>query len=60
MSELEFLTKVKGYMEDCEVALDSEWGDCRECSQLIADNAMPPLYDEVLKRIAEIEQDCQP
>jgi len=51
MDDLEFLTQIKTYIEQMEVAVDGEWGAGRSLEQLVKENEMPELYFEVLNRI---------
>jgi hypothetical protein len=56
MTELEFLTAIKSYVENVEAVMEGEWGSCRSISQLIKDGKMPqPLYSEIIRRIAALE-----
>lgn len=51
MSDEEFLLAVRGYIEGVEETMDSDWGSGRSLDELIAENRMPDLYAEVLRRI---------
>jgi len=55
MNDKEFLLELREYIEDMEVKIDSKWGDGRKLQKLIADNAMPYLYAEVLRRLGEMK-----
>ena len=48
----EFLAAVKTYIEEVEVKIEGEWGSGLPLTDLIAEDRMPMLYAEVLKRIA--------
>jgi len=48
---IELLKKVKSYIEDAEIDRDGEWGEGRTIDKLIKDNAMPPVYNEVISEI---------
>lgn len=52
---LTLLPYVKEYIEQCEVRIDGEWGDCREIDELIAAGDMPKLYWRVLDALAEVK-----
>jgi hypothetical protein len=47
--DIEFLKRVKKYIEVKVVDIDGDWGGCRDLDEIIADKEMPELYDEVLK-----------
>ena len=54
MTDLEFLTAIKSYMEEMEAMeerVDGEWGACRTADELIRAGIMPQLYTEVVRRI---------
>ena len=51
MTDNEFLLAVREYIEDMEEKIEGEWGYCRPLAQLIAAKEMPPVYDEVLRRL---------
>ena len=51
MTDLEFLTAIKFYMEEMEECVDGEWGACRTADELIRSGKMPQLYSEVVRRI---------
>lgn len=51
MTDLEFLTAIKSYIEEMEECLDGEWGACRTADELICAGKMPQLYTEVVRRI---------
>jgi len=48
---LELLSKMKAYIENCEHTIDSEWGDCRTVEELISEGAMPEIWHEVCAAI---------
>lgn len=52
----ELLIKIKEYIEDCQETIDGEWGSGRKTEQLIKDNAMPEIYDEIIKLLSEPKQ----
>ena len=56
----EFLTRVRNYIERCEVQIDGEWGECRTLGELKADGVMPDIYGEVLQRLGEVLQRLDP
>ena len=51
MTDLEFLTAIKSYMEEMEECVDGEWGASRTADKLIRSGQMPQLYSEVVRRI---------
>jgi hypothetical protein len=51
MDDDEFLLRLRKYIEQVEVMIDGEWGECRTLEELIAEHKMPPLYAEVLRRL---------
>ena len=51
MTDLEFLTAIKSYIEEMEECVDGEWGACRTADELIRAGKMPQLYTEVVRRI---------
>jgi hypothetical protein len=52
MTDLEFLTSIKSYIEEMEEVVDREWGHCRSVSALVNAGLMPqPIYSEVISRI---------
>jgi hypothetical protein len=51
MDDKEFLLVLRKYIEQVEVQLEGEWGIGRSLDDLIAANEMPPLYEEVLRRL---------
>ena len=53
MTDREFLLAVKEYIEQTEVANDTECGLVRKLDELIADGEMPALYTEVNYRLNE-------
>ena len=55
MITLEFLRKVKNYIEESEVLADEVAGGSRELDVLIKMKAMPKLYYEVVFLIKKIE-----
>lgn len=46
------LERIKEYIEQMEVRVEGEWGNCRELDQLIADRSMPDLYFQVTELLA--------
>lgn len=52
LSEREFLEVMKEYIEKMEVTAEGEFGYGRGLADLIASNEMPPIYNEVLWRLA--------
>jgi len=59
IDDKEFLLGIKNYIEDMELIIDGMiariWcGPCRDINELIADNAMTPLYNEVLSRLEQL------
>jgi hypothetical protein len=51
MDDKEFLLALLEYIEQAEVEIDGEWGVGRSLDKLIADDSMPSLYAEVLRRL---------
>jgi len=52
MTDLEFLTSIKAYIEEMQYVVDREWGDCRSVAELVIAGLMPqPIYSEVIFRI---------
>jgi hypothetical protein len=52
MTDLEFLTSIKSYIEDTEEVVDGEWGNGRSVAALVIAGLMPqPIYSEVISRI---------
>jgi hypothetical protein len=52
MTDLEFLTSIKSYIEEMEEVVDGEWGDCRSVAELVIAGLMPQsIYSEVISRI---------
>lgn len=51
MTDLEFLTAIKSYIEEMEECVDGEWGASRTADELIRAGKMPQLYTEVVRRI---------
>jgi hypothetical protein len=51
MKDIDFLEALKGYIEDAEEGIDSEWGKGRTSERLIEDGAMPKIYAEVIERL---------
>ena len=52
MTDLEFLTSIKSYIEEMEEVVDGEWGNCRSVAALVIAGLMPqPIYSEVISRI---------
>jgi ribosome-associated protein YbcJ (S4-like RNA binding protein) len=43
----ELIKQIKEYIEETEVKVDGEWGDCRDLKELIRDGEMPDIYFEV-------------
>lgn len=59
MTDDEFLAKLKEYIEGVEVQLSGEFGDGKSLEALVAENDMPPVYYEVLRRIELKPHDVQ-
>ena len=55
MTDLEILQKIKQYIEETEVANDTEWGSGRRLDELICDGAMPDLYKSVVDRLNDLK-----
>jgi hypothetical protein len=51
MDDLAFLQDVKEYIEGMEVAMENEYGSCRDLPELIANGLMPALYRQTLERL---------
>ena len=51
IEDLQFLEKIKRYIECKEVDKDGEWGSGRTLKELIDQNEMPKEYHEVLEKI---------
>jgi hypothetical protein len=59
MNDKEFLIELKKYIENMEEAVDGEWGICRSIEEIIAAEAMPNIYYDVLQRISIIKGDLR-
>ena len=53
MEDNEFLFALRKYIEMVQVQLESEFGSGRSLEELIAENDMPEIYAEVLRRLGE-------
>ena len=51
MTDTDFLLALREYIERVEVQIEGEFGVGRSLEELIADDDMPPLYAEVLRRL---------
>ena len=51
MDDKKFLLALREYIEDVEVLIENDRGECRSLEELIAEGEMPPLYSEVLRRL---------
>ena len=51
MLEKEFLIALRDYIERVEVMIENEWGMGKPLIALTANNKMPRIYDEVLRRL---------
>ena len=54
MIEKDFLLRLREYIENMEERVECEWGDSRNLEEMIAANAMPDIYAEVLRRLAKV------
>lgn len=39
------------YIEEVEIQIECQWGDCRSLKTLVRDNAMPDLYNKLLNQL---------
>ena len=52
MNDNDFLLALREYIEQVAVQIDDEWGMLRTLDELVAEDAMPPIYAEVIRRIS--------
>ena len=50
---VEFLLKVKKYIEESEVIFDGEWGSGYDLEELLKNVEMPDIYNEVLELLKQ-------
>ena len=48
-----FALELKHHLEEVAVQIDYEWGDCRPLEQLLRDDAMPGVYDKLVRLMKE-------
>ena len=56
MNDIQFLVKIKEYIESNEVFIEDTRGHCRSLNELIEANEMPDLYLEIVEKIKAAEQ----
>ena len=55
LNDLKFLNCIRQYIEEMEVKIEGEWGNCRSLQDLISAGEMPELYHQVTERIKNLD-----